>query len=87
MGLKHVGLLGGRMGWVQHFNWNGPKLKDKFGILQLKPCFKIVSDEIEWLSLSFTQMLLSREFLDSVVAPQHFYNDSIGVQEQSFTKL
>jgi len=26
-------------------------LKDKFGILQLKPCFQIVSDEIEWLRL------------------------------------
>jgi len=35
-------------------------LKDKFGILQLKPCFKIVPDEIEWLRLFFRQMLLSR---------------------------
>jgi len=62
-------------------------LKDKFGILQLKPCFKIVSDEIEWLSLFFRQMLLSREFLDSVVAPPHLYNGCIGAQEQSFIKL
>jgi len=28
---------------------NRPPLKDKFGILHLKPCFKIVSDEIERL--------------------------------------
>jgi len=34
----------------------------KFGILHLKPCFKIVSDEIEWLRLKFGHMLLAREF-------------------------
>jgi len=28
-------------------------LKDKFSILQLKPCFKIVSDIIQWLRLFF----------------------------------
>jgi len=28
-------------------------LKDKFCVLQLKPCFKIVPDEIEWLRLFF----------------------------------
>jgi len=61
-------------------------LKDKFGILQLKPCFKIVSDEIEWLRLFFRQMLLSREFSDSVVVPPNLYNVSIGAQEQSFIK-
>jgi len=41
--------------------------KDKFDILQLKPCFKIDSDEIEWLRLFFRQMLLAREFSVSVV--------------------
>jgi len=61
-------------------------LKDKFGILQLKPCFKIVSGEIEWLRLFFRQILLSREFLESVGAPPHLHNGSIGAQEQSFIK-
>jgi len=45
------------------------ELKDKFGILHLKLCFKIVSDEIEWLRLKFGHMLLAREFSVSVVAP------------------
>jgi len=31
----------------------GKKLKGWFGILHLKPCFKIVSDEIEQLRLKF----------------------------------
>jgi len=44
-------------------------LKDKFGILHLKPCSKIVFDEIERLRLKFGHMLLVREFSVSVVAP------------------
>jgi len=70
----------------QHRAKHGFLLKDKFGILQLKPCFKIVSDEIEWLRLFFRKMLLSGEFSVSVVAPPHLYNGSIGAQEQSFIK-
>jgi len=34
-------------------------LKDKFGILHLKSCFKIVSDELERLSLKLGHMLLA----------------------------
>jgi len=48
------------------------ELKEKFGILQLKPCFKIVSDEIEWLRLFFRHTLLSREFSVFVVAAPSF---------------
>jgi len=36
-------------------------LKDKFSIFHLKPCFKIVSDEIERLRLKFGHVLLARE--------------------------
>jgi len=36
----------------QHIWTDGVHLKDKFGILQLKPC-KIVSDEIEMVKIVF----------------------------------
>jgi len=61
-------------------------LKDKFGILHLKLCFKIVSDEIEQLRLKFGHMLLSREFSVYVVAPPHLHNGCKGAMEQSFLK-
>jgi len=38
-----------------------------FGILHLKPCFKIISNEIEGLRLKFGDMLLARGFSVSVV--------------------
>jgi len=41
------------------FSWYIFTFKDNFGILHLKPCFKIVSDEIVWLRLKFGHMLLS----------------------------
>jgi len=44
------------------------ELKEKFGILQLKPCFKIVSDEIEWLRL-----FLQRRETHRVVWGVHWY--------------
>jgi len=44
-------------------------LKDKFGILLLKTCFKIVSDEIEQLRLKFGYMLLARDISVCMVAP------------------
>jgi len=50
-----------------HATRNKITLKDKFCILLLKPCFKIVSDEIERLRLQFGHMLLAQEFSVSVV--------------------
>jgi len=54
-------------------------LKDKFGILHLKPFFRFVSDEIKRLRLKFGHMLLSREFSVSVDPTPQFPTSTIVV--------